>query len=209
MSSISSFDEHLNILMKNSLVWRLYSSSYHGLYQFYSLDALRYYNPLHLQATNLHLNSFIFHNCCGKSEILYTKVKISFQLFIPSMNVCQGPHHQILIFLYILIWKCNQYFIKALKEGHSPQTQLLAQAENVSVILEMESETLQSKRQLLTLAKTVGVRLMFLLHCLLAVSRVSDILNKPLFWTYSLFVLFLILDGIHAVCRRNGLEHKW
>lgn len=118
MSSISSFDEHLNILMKNSLVWRLYSSSYHGLYQFYSLDALRYYNPLHLQATNLHLNSFIFHNCCGKSEILYTKVKISFQLFIPSMNVCQGPHHQILIFLYILIWKCNQYFIKALKEGH-------------------------------------------------------------------------------------------
>eukprot|EP00105_Crassostrea_gigas_P030359 XP_011452636.1 PREDICTED: transmembrane protein 26-like [Crassostrea gigas] len=73
----------------------------------------------------------------------------------------------------------------------------------------MESEKLKSTRQLLTLGQAVGVRLVFLLHCLLAISRVSDILNKPLFWIYSLFVLFLILEGIHAVFRREGLEHKW
>lgn len=73
----------------------------------------------------------------------------------------------------------------------------------------MESEKLKSTRQLLILGQAVGVRLVFLLHCLLAISRVSDILNKPLFWIYSLFVLFLILEGIHAVFRRDGLEHKW
>lgn len=73
----------------------------------------------------------------------------------------------------------------------------------------MESEKLKSTRQLLTLGQAVGVRLVFLLHCLLAISRVSDILDKPLFWIYSLFVLFLILEGIHAVFRREGLEHKW
>ncbi|XP_061191531.1 transmembrane protein 26-like [Saccostrea echinata] len=61
----------------------------------------------------------------------------------------------------------------------------------------------------LILAKAIGVRLMFLLHCLLAVSRVSMILNESKFWIYSLGFLPGILEGIHAVYFRKGLEHKW
>lgn len=134
---------------------------------------------------------------------------------IPSMHVREGPHHQILIFLWILTGMWNQYLIKALKEWRFASNAIVG-SNWVRVCLfskffmfEMESEKLKSTRQLLTLGQAVGVRLVFLLHCLLAISRVSDILNKPLFWIYSLFVLFLILEGIHAVFRRDGLEHKW
>ncbi|XP_062594360.1 transmembrane protein 26-like [Saccostrea cucullata] len=61
----------------------------------------------------------------------------------------------------------------------------------------------------LLLAKAIGVRLMFLLHCLLAISRVSTILNEPKFWIYSLGFLPAILEGIHAAYIRKGMEHKW
>ena len=61
----------------------------------------------------------------------------------------------------------------------------------------------------LALAKAIGVRLLYLVHCLLAISRVMVILNEPRLWIYALGILLLALEGIHAVCRRDGLEHKW
>nr|XP_022316788.1 uncharacterized protein LOC111120359 [Crassostrea virginica] len=74
-------------------------------------------------------------------------------------------------------------------------------------VLIMDAEGTHARR--LTLAKAIGVRLLYLVHCLLAISRVMVILNEPRLWIYALGVLLLALEGIHAVCRRDGLEHKW
>lgn len=71
----------------------------------------------------------------------------------------------------------------------------------------MDSETKHTRR--LTLVKAIGVRLLFLLHFLLATSKLPAIQNEPLFWIYSLGVVLMILEGVHTVYCRNGREHKW
>lgn len=71
----------------------------------------------------------------------------------------------------------------------------------------MDSETKHTRR--LTLVKAIGVRLLFLLHFLLATSKLPAIQNEPLFWIYSLGVVLMILEGFHTVYCRNGREHKW
>lgn len=71
----------------------------------------------------------------------------------------------------------------------------------------MESEGKHTRS--LQLTKAIGVRLLFILHFLLAISRVITILNVPKSWMLSFGALLLILEGLHAVFRRNGLEHKW
>ncbi|XP_056017101.1 transmembrane protein 26-like [Ostrea edulis] len=61
----------------------------------------------------------------------------------------------------------------------------------------------------LTLVKAIGVRLLFLLHCLLAISRVSAILSESKFWIHSVGFVLVFLEGFHAVYCRQGMEHKW
>ncbi|XP_033739960.1 transmembrane protein 26-like [Pecten maximus] len=62
---------------------------------------------------------------------------------------------------------------------------------------------------LFDIIKAICVRLVLLIHSLLAVWRVVSINNDNFFWWFAIVDVALILEGLVVVIGRKGMEYKW
>lgn len=61
----------------------------------------------------------------------------------------------------------------------------------------------------LNIIKAILVRLVLLVHSLLAIWRVVNIANDEKFWYLAIADGVFLLEGIVTIIARKGMEYKW
>ena len=61
----------------------------------------------------------------------------------------------------------------------------------------------------ITVIQAISVRLIYLIHNILAISRAAHIANNDLYWIYMLIYIAFLAEGCFVVFRRKGIEFKW
>lgn len=62
---------------------------------------------------------------------------------------------------------------------------------------------------LFDIIKAIAVRLVLLIHSLLAIWRVVSIANDNFYWWFAIVDVALVLEGLIAVVIRKGMDYKW
>lgn len=55
----------------------------------------------------------------------------------------------------------------------------------------------------------VLTRLLFACHSFIAIWRLTDGREDPEYWNFAVLMAFLLLETIHVVASRQGIEWRW